>query len=83
MYSMTLDFAYAAAGSTADEQDTMFSDAVIAEDGEEIDYSLSRDSFSIPVTVAGQLLLLLAFTGGISASITKNTGYDTKHKGDG
>jgi len=72
MYGLTLDYAYTAAGNQAGEQDTMFSDAVIVDDNEDIEFALIRDPLTIPIVATSQLLLLLIFAGLLSASISKN-----------
>jgi len=72
MYGLTLDYAYTAAGNQAGEQDTMFSDAVVVDDNDDIEFVLIHDPLTIPAVAICQLLLLLVLAGLLSASISKN-----------
>jgi hypothetical protein len=51
--------------------DTEFTDADIVEDGAQRGVTLLQDPWAVPLGIGGGMLLLLLFSGGISASIVK------------
>ena len=83
LYERTVDFAIEAAESAAPEQVADFTDAVIADDGEEIEFTICRDPYAIPIAAAGQLAILLLISGGMSASIVGKGVVSLRRGGDG
>jgi len=83
LYERTVDYAIDAAENAVDGRVAIFSDAVMAEDGVESEFTIRRNPHAIPLAVAGQSIILLLISGGISAAIVNKGTQSLRRGGEG
>ena len=74
LYERTVDYAVDAAQEEQGELVTIFTDAVIADDGVVIDFTIAPLPYAIPVAVIGQALVLLIISAIICGAIARKEG---------